>query len=281
MVNIIAIIIPIFVIFFLLAFWLKCSSRGRKFQEKRLRFRAKVNPFYRAQYKAYQNRLQAEVEKRNIEERDTTKGTPVWFSRHIYHGALQHWVMYINETKYELRRDIESGTYRHNIQNVDWDIKREKREAALQKKQIPDVDGFYICLIGWTRLSEDVLEEKCRTLMQNEFDEYNLFWNNCQHFLKQFADKIISTKALDWAWFRENTKTEYQNCQQLPKPPDALVQMQINTLHHNGHSHAATQLQNSLIAQQQMMNGAQMTANGGLPPGFVGGLPPGAGGITG
>lgn len=58
----------------------------------------------------------------------------------------------------------------------------------------------------------------------SRFGTYNVIWNNCQDFLQAFADRIISRRAEDWDWFREYTKTEYQEHQALKIPtPEAII----------------------------------------------------------
>jgi hypothetical protein len=169
-------------------------------------------------------RLQAEVQKRKAQEEDTTKGRHVWFSRYVEGGRFKHWVLAIEDTKYELRRDQTTKKYTANV--APWSIDKERREAALAKQHVPDVDGYYICLIGWTQKQPHELKKICDQVMA-EFGSYNIVFNNCQKFLKTFADRVISETALDWPWFRENTKTEYQETQALHiATPDEIIAYQ-------------------------------------------------------
>ncbi|KAI1186139.1 hypothetical protein F5B17DRAFT_405098 [Nemania serpens] len=217
--------------------------------------------------------MKEEVEKRKSEEDDATKGKQIWFSRYIQNGRFKHWVIVIEDTKYELRRDDASGKYVANV--ASWTIQKEKREAAIAERMMPDVDGYYICLIGWTTKQPQDLRKICDDVMA-EFGKYNIVWNNCQNFLQAFADRIISEKAMDWSWFRENTKTEYQEAQALKIPtPDEIIaanraaaQQQLNAqnqqrIHHNlhamserihmqSHSNMQNQMQQQIMQQQQI-----------------------------
>ncbi|KAI1196297.1 hypothetical protein F5X97DRAFT_325578 [Nemania serpens] len=191
-------------------------------------------------------RMKVEVEKRKAEEDDTTKGKQIWFSRYVQNGRFKHWVIVIEDNKYELRRDDSSGEYTANV--ASWTIDKEKRAAAIAERKMPDVDGYYICLVGWTKRQPQELKMICDEVMA-EFGRYNIVWNNCQNFLQTFADRIISEKAMDWSWFRENTKTEYQEAQALKIPtPDEIIaanraaaQQQLNAqnqqqIHRNLHA---------------------------------------------
>ncbi|KAI1369998.1 hypothetical protein F5Y08DRAFT_7076 [Xylaria arbuscula] len=246
------------------------NGRSRKALEKE----------YQRQVAKKDEQMRVEVQKRRAEEDDTTRGKQVWFSRYIHNGRFKHWVLIIEGTKYELRRDDSNGTYMANV--APWTIDKERREAAIADEGIPNVDGYYVCLIGWTQREPGELQKICDEVM-TEFGKYNLVWNNCQHFLQAFGDRVISAKALDWSWFREYTKTEYQETQALRIPtPDEIIaanraraQQQLNmqqnnqqnhhrhiqhnvdAMSHQLHIHAHSQLQaqqQSLMANIQMQN---------------------------
>ncbi|KAF3764008.1 hypothetical protein M406DRAFT_332445 [Cryphonectria parasitica EP155] len=284
-INIGFVIVPVMIVIgIFLSIFLRFTSQGRNLRKRHDEWNTKLNLRfnyrYRKLYKKRERALLEEVEKRENEEKETSNGVQVWFSRYISHGQLKHWVLIINGVKYELRRDDAANTYIHSVnRHPSWNSVKIKRDAALAEKQIPDVDGFYICLIGWTRLSDTELERQCRTVMQN-FPPYNMIWNNCQDFLKQFADLIISTKASDWVWFRENTKTAYQSSQELPKAPEALIQAQLNLQQHHGHHALSHQTQQQLINQLQIQTMMQANiatnslagSNGGWAPGATPGI---------
>ncbi|KAI1178012.1 hypothetical protein F4777DRAFT_158099 [Nemania sp. FL0916] len=190
-------------------------------------------------------KMQAEVEKRKAQEDNLTKGKPIWFSRYVENGRFKHWVLVIDDTKYELRRDDSNGRYTANV--APWTIDKEKREAAIAERKMPNVDGYYVCLIGWTRKEPQELAMICDEVM-TQFGRYNIVWNNCQDFLKTFADRVISEKALDWSWFRDNTKTHYQETQLLKiMTPDEIIAANKAAAQNQLHAHLQHQNQHRIM----------------------------------
>ena len=122
-------------------------------------------------------------------------------------------------------------------------------------KYKPEVAGprkKYVCLIGWTTLSKPELESIAVQTF-NEFGEYHLLWNNCQTILQKFSDEILHKKALDYPWFREHTRTEFQQNQEPPRPPIDLTyqQAQLQQNHQAlDHSQRDSQLQQTLLQLQ-------------------------------
>ncbi|KAI1327930.1 hypothetical protein F5Y16DRAFT_370176 [Xylariaceae sp. FL0255] len=219
---------------------------------------------YQRQLSLLDARLRAEVEKRKAEEEDKCKGKRIWFSRYVHNGRFKHWVLIVEDTKYELRRDEDGGNYKANV--ATWNIDLEKRAMAIAEKKKPDLDGYYIYLIGWTQKQPDQLKAICDNVME-EFGKYNIIFNNCQRFLKSFADRIISEEALDWPWFRENTKTEYQEAQAVKiATPEEIVaankaannaarsQHTNHMRHHHAHhgDHNQQMLNNQILMQNQI-----------------------------
>ena len=221
--------------------------------------------------------MQPEVERRLREERDHTKGEQVWFSRYILNGRLRHWVLMTHGNKYELRRAVNvggdgeqerSGEQEFTYHVTPFTIDEEKRQAALSETSLPDVDGFYVCLIGWTTKSKAEVDAACKSVFQ-QFGEYHLLWKNCQDFLRMLADQIIVAKAADYSWFQSNTKTRYQKTQSLMPPPlefflkmqqqmQAQMQQQIvqNQVQQQIQSQVQQQVQNQI--QMQIQNQIQM-----------------------
>lgn len=201
--------------------------------------------------------MQPDVERRLKEEADRTKGQQVWFSRYIYNGRLRHWVLMTHGTKYELRRSENtaeakaaerSGEQKFTYHVAPFTIDEERRKAALAETSLPDVDGFYICLIGWTNKSKEEVDLACKSAFQ-QFGEYNLLWRNCQDFLRLLAEQILVAKAVDFPWFSSNTKTRYQKTQALMPPPlEFLLKMQQQFA-----AQMQTQMQNQQIQLQNQM----------------------------
>jgi hypothetical protein len=209
--------------------------------------------------------LQKGVDLRKGQEEDTSKGERVWFSRCILNGRLQHWVLLAHGMKYELRRrdhvDKDSPDTNTNNQGVEnegkskgeyvcnikpYTIDQEQRDISLTKLLIPDVDGYYICLVGWTHLTEPEVNTIAQAVLSS-FGRYSLLRNNCQDFLRQLAEKIlIGPKAADFDWFMSNTKTKYQKDQWLKPPPEEMLMHMISRMMAQQQA-----LNNSLINQSQ------------------------------
>ena len=214
--------------------------------------------------------MQPDVERRIREEEDHTRGEQVWFSRYIYNGRLRHWVLMTHGNKYELRRSdniITDGRQQHDPNETErsgeqeftyhvtpFTIDEEKRKASLAESSLPDVDGFYVCLIGWTTKTKEEVDLACRAVLQ-QFGEYSLLWKNCQHFLKTLAERIIVAKAADYTWFNSNTKTRYQKTQALMPPPlEFLLRMQMQM---SAMMQAQIQNQTQMQIQQQIQQQVQ------------------------
>ena len=215
------------------------SSQMKKYQEKRLKA------------------LQPDVERRLKEEEDDKKGQQVWFSRYISNGRLRHWVLMTHGYKYELRRvndesrEEGAGTTKFTPKVMPFTIDEEKRNAALAESSVPDVDGFYVCLIGWTTKTKEQVDDACWSV-QKDFGQYDLLWNNCQDFLRMFAERIIVTQAIDHPWFLSNTKPRYQKTQSLKPPPVEFLLMRQGQLT----AQMQTQIQNQI--QSQIQNQIQL-----------------------
>ena len=225
--------------------------------------------------------MQPDVERRLREEGDHTKGEQVWFSRYIYNGRLRHWVLMTHGNKYELRRSEnigeEGGEERAGEQKFTYHVSpftidEEKRKAALAENSLPDVDGFYVCLIGWTKKTKEEVDQACTSVFE-KFGKYQLVWNNCQHFLKMLADQILVAKAADFSWFNSNTKTRYQKTQSLMPPPlefllkiqqQMAAQMQAQVQNQQIQLQQQTQLQIQNQIQMQIQNQIQMQNTGGM-----------------
>jgi len=219
--------------------------------------------------------MQPDVDRRFREEEDYTKGQQVWFSRYIYNGRLKHWVLMTHGNKYELRRsenvgqnggEERQGEMEFTYHVTPFTIDEEKRKAALAESSLPDVDGFYVCLIGWTTKTTEEVDSACRSVFQS-FGTYHLLWKNCQDFLRMLAEQILATKAADYPWFNSNTKTRYQKTQSLMPPPleflmkmqeQMTVMMQTQLQNQQTQLQFQTQLQNQNQTQMQMQIQNQM-----------------------
>ena len=211
--------------------------------------------------------MQPDVERRLREEEDHTKGQQVWFSRYILHGRLRHWVLMTHGNKYELRRKENigeesegehAGDLEFTYHVTPFTIDEEKRKAALAESSLPNVDGFYVCLIGWTSKTKEEVDRACTSVFQ-QFGEYRLLWRNCQDFLRLLAEQIIVAKAADYPWFNSNTKTRYQKTQSLMPPPlEFLLKMQLQMTTQMQAQLQNQQIQLQIQTQNQIQNQIQM-----------------------
>lgn len=96
-----------------------------------------------------------------------------------------------------------------------------------------------------------------RIKLYEEFGTYRLVWNNCQTILQDFSDAILHERALDWPWFREHTKTEFQQDEEPPRPPIEMtmeqLQVQQQVLRETHNQQLLHQLQNDLQVQQTVL----------------------------
>ncbi|KAF4851765.1 hypothetical protein CGCSCA4_v003228 [Colletotrichum siamense] len=88
----------------------------------------------------------------------------------------------------------------------------EQRDRAIATRGRPDVQikgGLVsIVLIGWTDKTKDQVDEAFWQVEKN-FGDYHLLNNNCQHFVRNLADLIVSKKSQDWNWFRKMSLKSY------------------------------------------------------------------------
>ena len=234
---------------------------------------------------------------RQQQEQDTSKGERVWFSRYVENGRLRHWVLLTHGTKYELRRadnvqrprgDGDQARFTYDIKP--FTIDQEQRASYMAEWKIPEQDGYFVCLIGWTRKSKEEVDAACQAVLA-QFGEYSLLWNNCQDFLRLLASQVLIAKAADYQWFADNTKTRYHKDTLLTPPPlEMLVKMErraaqshsqhMHHMNHVNHMHHIDnnlniQLQNqiSMQIQTQLQNQItmQMTQQQMMGPGGMGG----------
>ena len=244
----IAIVIPIFAVFAVFAFFY--NRRWRRKQQYQA-LGAPRGPLQEEWWRHLSSQISLRVE----QEQDGTRGSKVWFSRHIQRGRFKHWILIIDDVKYELRQNNTTKAYYVNIASCPLDA--ERRNAALEKVKFPEYDGHYVCLIGWTRRTQEELQSIAHQVGDNW--DYSRMTNNCQHYLQLFSDRILENeKAADYSWFRENTRTEYQNSRTPPPTPEELRAMQAGqqqALHHHHQHHVhQDQLQINQINQMVLLN---------------------------
>ncbi|KAJ9641760.1 hypothetical protein H2204_002823 [Knufia peltigerae] len=236
--------------------------------------------------------MKKENDLRRDQEEDTTKGTPVWFSRWVKNGNLRHWVVYTHHTKYELRLPSDMTTLEKIAKTVlstsqyictpaAWDKEKEMmemRQEYIEQDGRPYAEGYYICLIGWTSHSKAEVDDRFATVAR-QLGNYSVY-HNCQTLLKLFAKEILNShRAADHGWFAQNVKTEFQKLLDLP-PTEEIVARQFQmleaamqgdysqqmTLQQQNHVHAAHHRFIEGVVQQAVQRHAHHAGgHGGAP----------------
>ncbi|WZH50097.1 uncharacterized protein QYS62_011334 [Fusarium acuminatum] len=113
------------------------------------------------------------------------------------------------------RKKLDEEVERRKAQEQD---KSRGENESLDNEGKPYAQDYYICQIGWTKLSEEEVDEQCEAA-QKSFGVYVLGFNDCQSFLRRFAKLIIQQPedcALDFLWFEKNIQTPYHQLQLVP-----------------------------------------------------------------
>lgn len=265
-----------------MGFVLSCLEADKRRKEKQMAKFAQTKRGQRAmnskkmvQYREKRlTAMQPDVQRRLREEEDHAKGQQVWFSRYIYNGRLRHWVLMTHGNKYELRRsdnisdenaEERPGESSFTYHVTPFTVDEEKRKAALAESSLPDVDGFYVCLIGWSTKTKDEVDLACRSVFES-FGTYHLLWKNCQDFLRMLAEQILVAHAADYPWFKSNSKTRYQKTQSLMPPPlefllkmqmQMTAQVQANQIQMQNQTQIQNQIQMQTQTQTQIQNQVQ------------------------
>ncbi|TDZ34350.1 hypothetical protein C8035_v009424 [Colletotrichum spinosum] len=196
----------------------------------------------REKYEAHQKNVRAGAEERIAQEKDTTRGEKVWFSRSVRNGNLHHWAVITHNTRYEVRRSDDSVAFGSPPASKDdgsppnpmtfetksspGSLKDEmtimKQENSKTRGKIRDQD-YYICLIGWTDLTKPQVDDEYHAA-GHPFDALKLDFGDCQALLGTFAGKILKEKegtALDYHMFARNVETEHGRLREI-RPDEAM-----------------------------------------------------------
>ncbi|KAF1733589.1 hypothetical protein CRV24_007494 [Beauveria bassiana] len=183
----------------------------------------------------YREALEKIVSARLEKESSNEFGEPVFVSHYTNNGVFRHWVLHAHGHKYELRRKAPS------VARIEWQgstslfASAEYYEPAvgvsgfcteLYKSSVlaaysPEVGSYFYSMVGWTTLAEEDVERECWEVFQR-FGNYGLFYNNCQHFLRALADKIVTTRAPDWQWLMKKSPSGYTYGFKYPLPYEAI-----------------------------------------------------------
>ncbi|KAI9369761.1 hypothetical protein BJX61DRAFT_518280 [Aspergillus egyptiacus] len=156
--------------------------------------------------KLYREALDKIVTARLQRESSTASGEPVFLSHYISQGRLRHWVLHVHRHKYELRQVVDKTYYAAAIAPSEFDLQAYQRSIRVHCS--PAVGNYFYSIIGWTTLSKEQVGHKCEQVYSS-FGTYALFSNNCHDFLQRLADRIVTTRAPDWRWFRNQAVRGY------------------------------------------------------------------------
>lgn len=183
------------------------------------------------QLQEWRTGLNAGASKRRSEEENNDNGTRVWFSRSLRGGKLDYWLLSVDGIKFQLTRDSTTNQYQHTI-DYNFKIEQERRRAMFEERVVPSVDETYVCLLGWTQCDANELEQISIEVQAGIQAGAMQTWSpeQCHRFLQRFTERVIATQAIDWTWFDENVKSEYQEERALPSVPLELVQRHMDIL---------------------------------------------------
>ncbi|PNP57407.1 hypothetical protein THARTR1_02404 [Trichoderma harzianum] len=211
----IIIVAPIFGVLFALAVVIvsvKAAAASSRKKAAKNRAAAKAKEASKADIKKwYKEALSKIVAARLENESSAEPGQPVFLSHSISQGQFRHWVLHAYEHKYELRQTEVGGSrtpgvYEAMIGPSGFNLKAYKQSVITRYS--PEVGHYFYSMIGWTTLSKEQIDEVCHQV-STRFGQYSLLSNNCHDFLQQLADKVVTSKAPDWEWFRLNSLGGY------------------------------------------------------------------------
>lgn len=227
----------------------KQMARGQKFAESRRGQRMMNSRKGQRIMEKQKQKLEEGAALRQRQEQDTTKGERVWFSRHVEGGRLLSWAVLTHGVKHDFERADSKQSTGFNYSSRPFSVEQEYVEASSAAWTSPEQDGYYVCLIGWTRRSAQEVEQAV-ALAQRPFGTSNLRWSSCQNFLQQLGNShILSLTAADYPWYLDNCDTKYHNDFVLPPPPLELLMRMSQTA--EAQAQVEGQLQSQVQSQMQ------------------------------
>jgi hypothetical protein len=113
-------------------------------------------------------------------------------------GLMGHYVLYVRNFKYELRRDGETGErYKFHHANCE-DTSSDGFVDNFNSKN----EGYQMHTIGWTTTNHDAIVAAGGKVFKSfEAKGYNAVTNNCIHFLKALLEEMdIPEVSPDYGW---------------------------------------------------------------------------------
>ncbi|KAL3295171.1 hypothetical protein RB213_001340 [Colletotrichum asianum] len=173
--------------------------------------------------KTWEDHLKKKAAERLAEENNTAHGEPVWLSLWAFKGELRHCAtgcfLRTGTSLVEPIEDVtntsgfgkiyEAATRQYS--NYASDIEqRDKSIGTRAKPEVRTKGGLVVMvLIGWTNKTKDQVDEAFRQV-ERDFGDYHLTRNNCQHFVRNLADLIVTKPSQDWDWFRKMSFKRYE-----------------------------------------------------------------------
>lgn len=155
-------------------------------------------------------------------------GEAVWYSWNSQWGAWKHVVLYTCQHKYELR--LEEGTARPRYDCRPCELPEEAKQsvtgimAGFTWNSRFWGQQYSYRLIGWTNLTPLAIDAICHETIAN-FGRYSTVLNNCQHFSRDIATRIIpkNQRAYDWPSVSSSTTRVRFGRGRPPSPGTAAV----------------------------------------------------------
>jgi hypothetical protein len=155
-----------------------------------------------------QKRFNVAREQRRREETLVAPGSPVYASQYASYGAAKHQVLIVGDVKHELTVSRD-GSAKAEYKQMEFKIDHQERTKA-RDQSVLALKDHYVYLIGWTKQNSQLVSALCRNKIATWM--YNVTSHNCQHFIREVAEEIISKslQAQDWGYFRLKVYTAYQ-----------------------------------------------------------------------
>jgi hypothetical protein len=154
---------------------------------------------------------------RSRQERRKDLGDKVYLTAYSHYRRLRHQCLVVRGVKYEVRQDRETKRYywkptpAYDMSNHDDEMLVHPWFEGIIQRYIPWLRMPKIIplwnsrLVGWTTISDEEILRACGETW-NENPDYSLLSNNCQHFARRVADKIIPPDhraTYTFWWFRD------------------------------------------------------------------------------
>lgn len=115
----------------------------------------------------------------------------VWHSSHSFASSLRHVALFVDKTKYEVRRDKESQDIKFSQTTYSSDLPFPLYLGSMQAR-------LQLKMIGYTTLNDSQITRLCDILAKDFV--YRLLSNNCQDFAFLIACGLVREEDRSAAW---------------------------------------------------------------------------------